>query len=1028
MRALVEIALRLRYAVAALALVLVIVGVRVLQDAPLDVFPEFAPPLVEVQTEAPGLSTEEVEALVSMPLEQALSGTPYLKTLRSKSVLGLSSVVLIFDRGTDLLEVRQFVAERLARIAPTLPAVASPPVMLSPLSSTSRVLKVGLRSPTMSQTELTTLVRWTVRPRLMAVPGVANVAIWGQRDKQLQVLVDPERLRASKVTIGDVTRAAGDAVSLRAGGFIDLPNQRYAIAQRPSVQTIDELALAPVAQRGTSPLTLGDVAEVVEGNPPPIGDAIIDDEPGILLIVEKYPWGNTLQVTKQVEAALELLRPALPGVKVDATIFRPATFIEMSLHNLNRALLIGCVLVVLVLGFFLRDWRTSLISLTAIPLSLVAAAVIMRYRGGTIDTMVLAGLVIALGEVVDDAIIDVENIVRRLRINREEGNPRAAFAVVLDASLEVRSAVVYASLIVALVFLPVFFLGGLAGAFFRPLATAYVIAIIASLFVALIVTPALSLLLLPRAAADHAEPPAVTRLKAWYRGVLPRFVDDSRGALRVAVGLMLASALSFPFLGEQFLPNFKEYDFLMHWVEKPGTSLDAMRRITILASKELRAIPGVRNFGSHIGRAEVADEVVGPNFTELWISVDPKVDYDGTVAKIQTVVDGYPGLYRDVLTYLRERIKEVLTGTSATLVVRLYGPDLEVLRTKAQEIATVMGKVDGLTDLKVQAQVMVPQIEVKVKNDAALRFGLTSGAVRDQVETLVRGRTVGEVYDAHRSFAVVVWGVPSVRADITTIRDLPIELPGGGAAPLSDIADVRFAPTPNEITRENVSRRLDITANVRGRDLGGVARNVESGVRALTFDAGYHPEFLGEYAAQRESSRRLLLLSLLSLAGIYLILHADFGTVRLATIVFASLPFALIGGIVAVWLTGGVLSLGSLVGFVTVLGIAARNGIMMISHYRHLEHEEGMPFGRELVMRGAEERLAPIAMTALVTALALVPLVIWGDQPGHEIENPMAIVILGGLVSSTVLNLFLMPSLYLRFARKDSAGGMAAPG
>ena len=1017
MRTLVEIALRLRYAVAALALVLVIVGVRVLKDAPLDVFPEFAPPLVEVQTEAPGLSTEEVEALVSMPLEQALSGTPYLKTLRSKSVLGLSSVVLIFDRGTDLLEARQFVGERLARTAPTLPAVASPPVMLSPLSSTSRVMKIGITSSTLSQTDMTTLVRWTVRPRLMAVPGVANVAIWGQRDRQLQVLVSPERLRASKVSLGEVTRAAGEAVSVRAGGFVDTPNQRYAVAQRSDVRTSADLAKAPVALRGGSPLTLGDVADVTEGNPPPIGDAVIDDKPGILLIVEKYPWGNTLQVTKSVEAALEALRPALPGVKVDATIFRPATFIEMSLYNLNRALLIGCVLVVLVLGFFLRDWRTSIISLTAIPLSLVAAAVIMRYRGGTIDTMVLAGLVIALGEVVDDAIIDVENIVRRLRLNREAGNPRSSFAVVLDASIEVRSAVVYASLIVALVFLPVFFLGGLAGAFFRPLATAYVFAILASLVVALIVTPALSLLLLPRAAADHAEPPAVTRLRRRYRDVLPRFVDDSRGALRIAVGTMLVAALSFPFLGEQFLPNFKEYDFLMHFVEKPGTSLEAMTRITVLASKELRAIPGVRNFGSHIGRAEVADEVVGPNFTELWISMDPKVDYDATVAKIQTAVDGYPGLYRDVLTYLRERIKEVLTGTSATLVVRLYGPDLDVLRTKAQEVAKAMGTVEGLTDLKVQPQVLVPQIEVKVRSDAASRLGVTAGHVKDQVETLVRGRKVGEVYEAHRAFAVVVWGVPSVRADISTIRDLAIELPGGGSAPLSEIADVRFVPTPNEITRENVSRRLDVTANVKGRDLGGVARAVESNVRAVKFDAGYHPEFLGEYAAQREASRRLLLLSLLAMAGIYLILHADFGTVRMATIVFASLPFALIGGVAAVWLTGGVLSLGSLVGFVTVLGIAARNGIMLVSHYKHLEREEGVPFGRELVLRGAEERLAPIAMTALVTALALLPLVIWGDRPGHEIENPMAIVILGGLVSSTVLNLFLMPALYLRFAR-----------
>ena len=1020
---LIEHALKLRVAVVALTIVAIVVGARVVRNAPLDVFPEFAPPLVEVQTEAPGLSTEEVEALISMPIEQALNGTPYLDVVRSKSVLGLSSVVVIFERGTNLLEARQFVGERLARLSGSLPELAHPPVLLSPLSSTSRVMKIGVSSKKLSQTELTTLVRWTVRPRLMSVPGVANVAIWGQRDRQLQVLVDPERLKAHGVSLDQVTRAAGEAVSIKAGGFVDQPNQRFAVSQRTDVRTAEQLARSLVAFRNGAPLTLGDVARVTEGNPPAIGNAIINDGPGILLIVEKHPWGNTLEVTRGVEEALATLAPGLPSVEVDPTIFRPATFIEMSLSNLNRALLIGCVLVILVLAFFLRDWRTSIISLVAIPLSLLAAAVFMRYRGGMIDTMVLAGLVIALGEVVDDAIIDVENIVRRLRLNRAAGSLLSPFQVVLRASLEVRSAVVYASLIVALVFLPVFFLGGLAGSFFRPLATAYVVAILASLLVALIVTPALSLLLLPNAVTRHGEAPLVTWLKSRYRRVLPRFVDDAPRAVRIIGGSLVVAVITVPFLGEEFLPLFKEYDFLMHWVEKPGTSIEAMDRITIRASRELRAIPGVRNFGSHIGRAEVADEVVSPNFTELWISLDPSADYDGTVAKVQEVVDGYPGLYRDLLTYLRERINEVLTGASATVVVRLYGPDLDVLRTKAQEVADSMRAIDGVADLKVQPQVLVPQIEVKVRTEVASRVGLTGGVIRDRVETLVRGRKVGEVYEADRAFDVVVWSVPELRSDVTSLAAMPIELPNGGAIPLGEVADVRIVPTPNEITRENVSRRLDVTANVRGRDLGSVAEEVERSVRRVPFAAGYHPEFLGEHAAQQESSRRLLWLSLLALVGIYLILHADFGSVRTATLVFASLPFALIGGVAAVWLTGGVLSLGSLVGFITVIGIAARNGIMLVSHYRHLEREEGVPFGRELVLRGAEERLAPIAMTALATALALLPLVVWGNRPGHEIEHPMAIVILGGLVSSTLLNLFLMPALYLRYATSAAPDG-----
>ena len=1019
MRWLIQTALKLRVAVVALTVVGFIAGLQVVRHAPLDVFPEFAPPLVEVQTEAPGLSTEEVEALVSIPIENALNGTPYLDQLRSKSVLGLSSVVVLFDRGTDLLDARQFVTERLSRVTPELPSVARPPVLLSPLSSLSRVMKIGMSSKTLSQIDLTTLAKWTIRPRLIAVPGVANVAIWGQRDRQLQVLVHPDLLRANELTVKQVREAARSAVSVQAGGFIDMPNQRFAVSQRPSVLTAEELARAPVAFRGTAPITLGDVATVVEGHQAPIGDAVIDDVPGLLLIVEKHPWANSLDVTHGVEDALAALAPALPGVRVDPTIFRPATFIEMSISNLNRALLIGVVLVIVILTLFLRNWRTAVISLVAIPLSLVAAAVLMRYRGGTIDTMVLAGLVIALGEVVDDAIIDVENIIRRLRLNRSLEAPRPAFDVVLDASLEVRSAVVYASIIVALVLLPVFFLGGLAGTFFRPLAMSYVVAVMASLVVALIVTPALSLLLLPQSLDHKPDPPLVQRLRARYAAWLPWFVDRPLTSQRVVAVALGAAILFTPLLGEEFLPHFREYDFLMHWVEKPGTSLDAMTRVTIRASKDLRAIEGVRNFGSHIGRAEVADEVVGPNFTELWVSVDPSVDYDETVGKIQHVVDTYPGLYRDLLTYLRERIKEVLTGASATIVVRIFGPDLSELRARADAVAATMKSIEGVSDLKVQAQVLVPQIEVRSRQDAAARLGVSPGDVRDQVETLIRGSKVGEVYQDQKRFDVVVWGTPSVRSDPNALRSLPISIANGGIAPLSELADVRIAPTPNEITRQDASRRIDVTANVKGRNLGSVAREVEDSVGAVSFGAGYHPEVLGEFEAQRAARWRLITLSLVSALFIFLILYSDFQSARVATLVFSTIPFALVGSVLAILLTGGVVSLGALVGFVTVLGIAARNGIMLVSHYRHLEREEGVPFGRELVIRGAHERLLPITMTALVTAIALLPLVVSGTKPGHEIEHPMAVVIVGGLVSSTLLNLFLLPPLYLRYAKSS---------
>lgn len=1014
---LISTSIRLRVVLLAVCGVLMVIGYQSIRHAPLDVFPEFAPPIVEIQTEAPGLSSAQVESLVTIPLENALTGIPQVQTVRSKSVLGLSQVVLILEHGADHLKVRQLVQERVAAEGRQLPSVARPPVILQPLSSTSRVMKIGVWSERLSQQDLTVLALWTIRPKLMSVPGVANVAVWGQRDKQFQVLVDPDRLRANGITLDAVVKAAGDAAMLETGGFLDTPNQRLAVRHVSPILEASDLARSVVDFRGNAPVRLGDITQVVIGSPAPIGDAVINDGPGLLLIVEKQPEGNTLDVTHGVERALELLKPALKDVEIDPSIFRPATFIERAIDNLTRALAVGCVLVIVILLAFLFDWRTALISLTAIPLSLVAAVLVITWFGATVNTMVLAGLVIALGELVDDAIIDVENIVRRIRLNRAAGNPVSAFQVVLNASLEVRSAVVYASLIVMLVFLPVFFLEGLAGAFFRPLALAYVLAIMASLIVALTVTPALSYMLLTGQTAARSEVPLARFLKRLYRPMLSSLIEHPYLALGTILVAFLLTGVLASGLGQEFLPNFQETDFLMHFVEKPGTSIEAMQRVTVQASKQLRTIPGVRNFGSHIGRAEVADEVVGPNFTELWISIDADADYPGTVRRIEETVQAYPGLYRDVLTYLRERIKEVLTGASATIVVRLYGPDLDVLRSLAKQVEAVMATVDGVANLKVEPQVLVAQVEVRLKPDAAERFGLTAGHVRRASTTLLKGIKVGEVYEAQKKFDVVVWGMPSLRSDLAAIQALPIDTPSGTQVRLGDVAEVAVVPTPNEIKHENASRRLDVTCNVQGRDLGSVAQEIEGKVKQLPFEREYHPEFLGEYAARQESTRKLYALAALALVGIVLLLYVDFEAWRPTWIVCLTIPFALIGGVIAVLLGGGILSLGSLVGFVTVLGIAARNGIMLVSHFRHLELQEGESFGIALVLRGAEERLTPILMTALTTGLALAPLIIAGNKPGHEIEHPLAVVILGGLFTSTVLNLFLLPPLYARLGK-----------
>ena len=1020
MKAIIQAALKLRWVVVILSVLLLIVGVQVVKTTPMDVFPEFSPILVEVQTEAPGLSTQEVEKLVTLPIENALNGVKGMKVMRSKSVLGLSSVVTIFQTDTDLMSARQLVQERLLTLQGQLPTTARTPVILSPLSSLSRIMKIGVTSKTLSQTDLTTLIRWTVRPKLMSISGVANVAVWGQRDRQMQVLLDPDRMKDLRLSLDEVIRATQNATLPMGGGFLDTPNQRISVTHMPTVKSAEDLKKVPVAFRFGKALTLDQIAEVREGHQVPIGDAVINDQPGLLLIVEKQVGANTLDVTRKVEDAIEQLKPGLKDVEIDPTIFRPATFIEMSLSNLNHALLWGCVLVAIILMLFLHEWRVALISLTAIPLSLITAAIILHMRGMTLNTMIIAGLAIALGEVVDDAIIDVENVLRRLKLNQKETNPAPAWNVILDASLEVRSAVVYATIIVVLVFLPVFFLDGISGTFFRPLAISYILAVSASLAVALIVTPALSLILLPKSThtMDRKETRWVTEFKSLYRRILLPLFHHPKRLIGGLIALFTVTMGSIPFLGEEFLPHFKEYDFLMHWVAKPGTSLQAMVRSTQRVSKELRAIPGVKNFGSHIGRAEVADEVVGPNFVEHWISVDPKVPYDETVNKIQEVIDGYPGLYRDVLTYLKERIKEVVSGGSGAIVIRLFGPNLQELRTKAKLIESAISGVQGIAQLQVEQQVEVPHIEVTLKPDAAVYFGVTAGDARKAASAAIRGLKVGEVIDDQKIIDVMLWSKEESRNSLAKLGSIMVDTVMGGRVPLSDVATLKIAGTPNIIQHENSSRKIDISCNAHGRDLGSVAKDIHVKLKSLDLGLGYHAELLGEYAVRQASQQRLILLSILSLIGILVVLFTDFKSVRLTLLVFISLPFALVGGVAAAFFSGGVLSLGSLVGFVTVLGIAARNGVMLISHYRHMEESEGEKFGEEMIIKGSQERLVPILMTASATALALFPIIIGGNIPGHEIEHPMAMIIVGGLFTSTLLNLFVMPVLSFHFAKK----------
>ncbi len=1032
MRWIVGSSLKFRYIVVAMAALLMFFGVQQINNTPVDVFPEFAPPKVEVHTVAIGLAPTEVESLITVPLEQSLNGIPGIAEIRSKSVEQLSQIVLLFDEDTELLEARQLVQERIATVLPTLPTWAAPPVLLQPMSATSRVLKIGLTAtdPELDLMDLSMTAYWKVRARLLRVPGVANVPIWGERLDMLQVHAVPDRMAKENVTLEQVMTATADTLDaglvryseghfIGRGGWVEENGVRTGVRHVLPILTSEDMANIPIRTGDGRQVRLGDVANLVRDHQPLIGDAVINDGDGLMLIVEKLPWANTMDVTKGIEAALAELEPGMQGIAVDSSIFRPATFIEDSIDNLTKALIIGALLMILMLGMFLYSWRTALISVVAIPLSLLTAVLVLNMTATTINTMILAGFVIALGDIVDDAIIDIENVVRRLRQHRQEGGTRSTARVILDASLEVRGAIVYATVIEIVAILPIFLLAGLSGAFFQPLALAYALALLASMVVALTVTPALSLIFFrsPKS-LEHRESPVVPPMKRGYEWLLTRIVRQPRAAY-LAVGATAAvGILAVPLLGQSLLPNFKERDFLMHWLAKPDTSLQEEVRTTKLVNAELLEIPGVRNAGSHIGNALLGDEPYGVYFGENWISVDPAVDYDQTRASIQDVVDRYPGIFRDVLTYLKERIREVLTGSSDAITIRISGQDLDLLREKAEEVNEMLGGVSGVIENHVEFQDSIPQLEVKVDLAAAKKYGIKPGDVRRAAAWMMAGEEAGDIYRNGRAYDVQVWSPPETRQSVTDLRNLLIDVPGGGRVALEDVADIQVMAVPNVIHHNDLFRSIDVGANIDdSRDLGSVVADVEERLDEVEWPTEFRAEMLGEYTERQAASQRLLLFSGAAAILIFLLLQLSFGSWRLATLSFVTLPIALVGGVLAAYFGGKVISLGSLVGFLTVFGIVARNGIMLISHAQHLENVEHEPFGPELIIRAAKERLVPIMMTVLTTGLALIPLVVAGSIPGQEIEHPMAVVILGGLITATLLNLFVVPSLYLSLAK-----------
>lgn len=1044
MRHLVAASLKFRLLVVAIAAVVMLFGVTQLRQLSVDVLPEFEPPRVEIQTEALGLSAEEVESLISLNLEELLSGTSWLKSIHSTSVPGLSYVQLVFESGTDLLRARQLVQERLS-LAYTLPNVSQPPVMLQPLSATSRTMMIGLASQELSPIQLSVLARWTIKPRLLGVPGVANVAIWGQRERQLQVLVDPERLAAKGVTQDQIIKTTGDALWVSplsflnastpgTGGWIDTPNQRLGVQHRLPISSPEDLARVSVD--GATALRLGDVTEVVEGHPPLIGDALLKEGTGLLLVIEKLPTANTLAVTRGVETALAELQPGLPGVEIDSQVYRTAAFIGAARDNLATALMFGAVLMVLVLFAFLYEWRAVFISLVAMVLSLLIALGVLYLRGATINTMVFAGLVIALGAVIDDAVADSGFIVRRIR-RQAPAEPSSrgpsAMRTVLEASLARRGPLMYATLILGLTTLPIFAVTGEAGAFFRPLVTSYVLAVAASVVVALTVTPALSLLLLRPTSRQRWLEPLMVRLQRGYNALLAQAIRRPRRAYLMAGLIVVIGIAVWPQLTPKILPSFQERHLLIDWTAAPGTSHPEMYRLLTAAGRELRSVPGVSNVGMHLGRAVTGDQVVGINASQLWATIDPAADYEPTVAGIRKTVAGYPGLTGTVQAYLTERVRAVLTGVSQSIVVRLYGPGRGVLRAKATEVREALAQIDGLVDLQVEGQVEEPHVQIQVDLAAAEKYGLKPGDVRRQTATVFAGLSVGNLFEQQKVFDVVVWGVPAARDTLTDIRQFLLETPRGGHVRLDDVADVRVASTPAVIKREAVSPRIDIVANVRGRNPKAAAEDVEERLKGIEFPLEYHPEQLGEYADRQAAHNRVLSVAAAAAIGIFLLLQALLKSWRLAGLSFVTIPVALLGGVLAVAASGGVVSLGSLIGFLAVVGIGARQTAVLLSHYRDREQATGQGPAPELVQHVTQEQFVPLLASTVTLAVALLPMVWLGNRAGLEIVHPLAIVVLGGLIASTLAHLFVVPALYLRFRpvkqsnEPGASGGQVVP-
>lgn len=1019
----VQFSLRHRVVVVALGVVVIAYGLYVAANSQLDVFPEFAPPQVVVQTEAPGLSSEEAEQLVTLPVENGLNGTPGLKTIRSQTIQGLSVVTIIFRDNTDIFRDRQIVTERLGEIVGQLPQGIGPP-RLGPLtSSASLILVMGLNSTNRTPMELRTFADWTLRPHLLSVPGVASVSVMGGDVRQLQVQVKPDRLRAYGLSLNDVLSAARQATGVLGGGYVENKNQRIVIHTSGQLLTPEELGNVVLAPHTGMSVRLKDVADMRDAAAPKFGDAQVGGKSGVVLLVYDQYGANTMTVTHALETTLQQMKPAFAAEKIhlDSDLFRPANFIQAALKNVDHSLLIGGALVAVVLFLFLLDLRTAFISFISIPLSLLTAVIVLHWFGVTINTITLGGFAIAIGVVVDDAIIDVENILRRLRENSALPQPRSLFQVVLHASLEVRSAVVYATFIVALVFLPVLAMGGVEGRLFAPLGISFILATLASLGVALTVTPALCCLFLSKT-SPHAEPNYIRWLKARHKRWLENAGQHSQAIIVTAAVVCLAAAATLPFFGGEFLPDLQEGHYIVHMALAPGTSLAESMRLGKLVTAQLLNNPHVKSVSQEAGRAENGEDVDGPQSSEFHAELKPDgADEDEVQSQIRAALAQFPGAVFSIESPLGERMEETLSGAPAQFVIDIFGNDLNALDEKAAQVRQILEKIPGAVDVNLTTPPGLPEMAVRLQPEKLQQYGFRPTEALDAIQTAYAGTIVSQIYESNRVFNVAVILNPADRQNPETIGALPLRNANETVVPLSALADIHLTRGRYAVLHEGGQRFEQVTCNIAGRDASSFAAEVQQKIATqVSFPSGMFPVYAGAAQGAARAQHDLLVNSLLAGAGIILLLAVLFGSGRNLLLILANLPFALVGGVLAVFASGGSLSVGSLVGFVALFGITMRNSIMLISHYGHLVKVEGLKWNLETALRGASERLLPILMTAIVTALGLLPLAIGAGTAGREIEGPMAIVILGGLITSTLLNLLVLPALALRFGQFEA--------